>query len=391
MSAELLKEAKAASEQLIAWRRDLHRIPELDLELPETVAYVSKQLTEMGVSHEVIAGGSGITALIGKGDKCFMLRSDMDALPVHEETGLPFASENGHMHACGHDLHTAILLGAAKLLKAHEAELKGCVKLLFQPGEETFRGAEEVLKCGILENPHVDAAFAMHVSSTTPVGIIGYGPNPMSSVYGFKITLTGRGGHGSTPELCIDPINAGVQIYLAMQSLIAREVAAAKEAVLTIGRFHAGDASNVIPERAELQGTLRTFDPELTAYMIKRIGEVVKTVSETYRVTPELSVLSNVPSVVCDKELNEEFKETISSLDTSLQVLPLFHAMGSEDFAFISQKLPNSAYFAVGAADPDKSKWKAQHNPQVLFNEDCLPIGAASYAAVALEWLNKHA
>ena len=391
MSAELLKEAKGLSEQLVTWRRNLHQIPELDLELPNTVAYVTKQLSEMGISYETIANGSGIVALIGSGDKCFMLRSDMDALPVHEETGLPFASQNGHMHACGHDMHTSILLGAAKLLKAHEAELKGVVKLLFQPGEETFRGAEAVLKCGILENPHVDAAFAMHVSSTTPVGLIGYGPNPMSSVYGFKITLTGRGGHGSTPELCIDPINAGVQIYLAMQSLIAREVPASGEAVLTIGRFHAGDASNVIPERAELQGTLRTFDPAITSHLIDRISEVVKTVSETYRVTPAIEVLSNVPSVVCDPKLNEEIKNTICSLDPSLQVVPLFHAMGSEDFAFISQKLPNSSYFAIGAADPDKSKWKAQHNPQVLFNEDCLPIGAASYAAVAMEWLKAHA
>lgn len=391
MSAELLKEAKGMAEQLVGWRRHLHQIPELDLSLPQTVAYVTEQLSEMGITYEVIANGAGISALIGTGGKCFMLRSDMDALPVQEETGLPFASKNGHMHACGHDLHTAILLGAAKLLKTHETELPGTVKLLFQPGEETFRGAEEVLKCGILENPHVDAAFAMHVGSTTPVGVIGYGPNPMSSVYGFKITLTGRGGHGSTPELCIDPINAGVQIYLAMQALIAREVPASAEAVLTIGKFQSGNASNVIPERAELQGTLRTFDPAITKQMIARIGEVIKTVAETYRVGAEIEVLSNVPSVVCDKDLNEEFRQTICSLDPSLQVLPLFHAMGSEDFAFISQKLPNSSYFAIGAADPDQSKWKAQHNPQVLFNEDCLPLGAACYAAVAMDWLTKHA
>lgn len=389
MRAELLKEATAMKGQLISWRRHLHQTPELDLSLPQTVAYVTEQLSEMGIPYETIANGAGVAALIGKGGKCFMLRSDMDALPVQEETELPFASQNGHMHACGHDLHTAILLGAAKLLKAHEVELQGVVKLLFQPGEETFRGAEAVLDCGILENPHVDAAFAMHVSSTTPVGVIGYGTNPMSSVYGFKVTLTGRGGHGSTPELCIDPINAGVQIYLALQSLIAREVPAAAEAVLTIGKFQSGNAANVIPERAELEGTLRTFDRAITKHLIGRIGEVIKTVAETYRVRAELEVLSNVPSVVCDKELNEEFRASICSLDPSLQVIPRFHAMGSEDFAFISQKIPKSSYFAIGAAVPDKSKWKAQHNPQVLFNEDCLPIGAASYAVVAIDWLAK--
>ncbi|MDO4266487.1 MAG: M20 family metallopeptidase [Eubacteriales bacterium] len=391
MYENLLKEAKDLSAELVSWRRNLHQIPELDLSLPQTVAFVTSKLKEMDIPYQVIADGAGVVALIGKGDRCFMLRSDMDALPVEEESGVPFASKNGCMHACGHDLHTTILLGTAKILKAHESELKGVVKLLFQPGEETFRGAEKVLECGILENPHVDAAFAMHVGSTTPVGIIAYGDNPMSSVYGFKITISGRGGHGSTPEMCIDPINAGVQIYLALQALIARECPPSAEAALTIGQFAAGHASNVIPDKAVLQGTLRTFDPKVREDMIRRINEIVPAVAEAYRSKTEIEVLSNVPSVVCDKELNAEFAEVISGLDPALQVYPLFHAMGSEDFAFISEKLPNSAYFAIGAADPDQSKWYAQHNPKVLFNEDCLPIGVASYAAVAMNWLSKHA
>lgn len=389
MAGTLLQEAIGFAGELVGWRRYLHQNPELDLQLPVTTAFVEKQLTEMGISYEKSEEAGYITAVLGEGKKCFMLRSDMDGLPVKEESGLECASENGCMHACGHDLHATILLGAAKLLKAHESELKGKVKLLFQPGEETFRGAKAAVEEGVLENPHVDAAFAMHVASIVPVGVIAYGTDPMSSVYGFKITLTGKGGHGSMPELCVDPINAGVQIYLAMQSLIARECPSAEEAVLTIGQFDAGNAANVIPERAVLQGTLRTFKKEVAEKLIQRIEEVVKSVASTYRVKADLEVLYNVPSVNCKEELNAEFVNSIKELNPQFQVLPLLHVMGSEDFAFVTEKVP-SGYFTIGAGIEDQSKWVGQHNPKVQFNEACLPIGAASYAKVAMDWLDKH-
>ena len=239
MAHKILEEAQEINDLLIKWRRDLHQIPETDLELPKTVEYISKRLDEMNVEYKVFPEVSVIIAQIGKGDKCFLLRSDMDALPVEEETGLEFASKNGCMHGCGHDLHATILLGAAKILKAHEEELPGVVKLLFQPGEETFRGAKAAVEAGVLENPHVDAAFAAHVFAAIPCGTIGYGVEAMASVYGFKITLTGRGGHGSAPEGCIDPINAGVEVYHALQALIARESDPADCCVLTIGQFSA--------------------------------------------------------------------------------------------------------------------------------------------------------
>ena len=389
MVKTLLQEATEFAEELTKWRRYLHRHPELDMILPETVAFVKEQLKEMGIAYTVSEKAGYVTALIGEGKHCFLLRSDMDALPVREESGVEFASENGCMHACGHDLHATILLGAAKLLKAHENELKGCVKLLFQPGEETFHGGKAAVEDGILENPHVDAAFAMHVSSTVPVGLIGYGPEPMSSVYGFKITLTGKGGHGSTPEICVDPINAGVQIYLAMQALIARECPSAEEAVLTIGQFDAGNAANIIPERAVLQGTLRTFKKEIAEKMIHRIEEVINTVAETYRTKAELEVLYNVPAVNCTEDVIKECVDSIQELNPDFQILPLYHVMGSEDFAFISDCVPN-AYFAIGAGVDDQSKWVGQHNPKVQFHEASLPIGAAAYAKVAMDWLEKH-
>lgn len=391
MMKKILEEAVEMQEEMTMWRRDLHQIPELDLDLPETVSYVTKVLEKLEIPYEVIADGACVVACIGKKEngRCFLLRSDMDGLPIEELTDLEFASQNGNMHACGHDMHATILLGAAKLLKEREEQLAGTVKLLFQPGEETFRGAKTVLECGVLENPKVDAAFAMHVSSTVPVGVIAYGTDPMASVYGFKITLTGHGGHGSTPETCIDPINAGVQIYLALQSLIARECPPSAEAVLTIGQFAAGNAANVIPEQAVLQGTLRTFQKEVTEQMIKRINEVVPAVASAYRTKAELTVLSNVPSVVCDKELNEEIRDSIKEMNPELQVLPVFHVMGSEDFAFISNEV-TSSYFAIGAGIDDEKKWVGQHNPQVQFNEKCLPIGAAAYAKAAMDWLEKH-
>ena len=269
------QEAQRLQEQLVQWRRSLHQIPETGIRLPQTMAFIRQRLEEMNISYELHEEISCITATVGSGEKCFLLRSDVDALPVTEEAELPFRATNGCMHGCGHDMHGTILLGAAKLLKAHESELKGTVKLLFQSGEEVFLGAKSAIAAGVLENPKVDAAFAMHVIAMMPVGVLMTGKEAMSSVNGFKITLTGHGGHGSMPETAVDPINAAVQVYLALQSLIAREIGGSEEAVLTIGQFTAGEASNIIPERAVLQGTLRTFREDVRQRLLKRIREVV--------------------------------------------------------------------------------------------------------------------
>lgn len=389
MKDQLLQEAESMQNELSGWRESLHQIPETGTHLPKTVAFVKEHLEALGIAYHIYEECSCITVTFGKGEPCILLRSDMDGLPINEESGEPFASKNGCMHACGHDLHTTILLGAAKLLKDHEKELKGTVKLIFQSGEETFEGAKAAIEAGVMENPKVDAAFAMHVASTMAHNVIIYGEYPMSSVYGFRITFQGKGTHGSYPEQGIDPLIAAANLCTSFQELIAREVSATKEAVLTIGSFHAGTASNVIPDKAVMEGTLRTFKPEVREHLISRIREMTEGIAKAYRVRFEIEELSNVPAVVNDNEMNQEVVESIHSLDDTTKVLPLYHVMGSEDFAFFSEKV-KSSYFCIGAGVEDKNKWVAHHNPKIVFTEKCLPLGAAVYAKVAMDWLEKH-
>ena len=383
------QEAAALQEQLVQWRRSLHRIPETGIHLPQTMAFLCSQLEEMSVSYKLYEDISCIVATIGSGEKCFLLRSDVDALPVAEETDLPFRSSNGCMHGCGHDLHGTILLGAAKLLKAHERELKGTVKLLFQSGEEVFLGAKSAIAAGVLENPKVDAAFAMHVIAMMPVGVLMTGKEAMSSVNGFKITLTGHGGHGSMPELAVDPINAAVQVYLALQSLIAREIGGSEEAVLTIGQFTAGEASNIIPERAVLQGTLRTFREDVRQRLLKRIREVVSGVAMTYRCQAEYEELFSCSSVITDDAVTAAVKKSAAQIAPRFHILDGAHGMGSEDFAEITQRVPSS-YVMMGAGPEEEAKRLGQHNPKVEFNEAVLSVGAGIYAQAAADWLEEN-
>ena len=379
-----LQEAYGLKEELIRWRRALHRMPEVGTQLPRTMAYIQQRLEEMGIDYRLHRDISCIEATVGTGGKCFLLRSDVDAIPIPEETDLPFRSENGCMHGCGHDLHGTVLLGAAKLLKAHEQELKGTVKLLFQSGEEVFQGAKAAVEAGVLEK--VDAAFAMHVIAMMPVGVIMTGKEAMASVDGFKITLKGHGGHGSMPETGIDPINAAVQVYLALQSLIAREIGGTEEAVLTIGQLTAGEAANVIPERAVLQGTLRTFDPAVRQRLCRRIREVTAGVAATYRCQWEYEVLSACPSVITEDAVTQSVEQSIRSVVPQFHILGGAHGMGSEDFAEIAQRVP-AAYYMMGAGPQDETKRLGQHNPKIEFNEEVLPIGAAIYAQAAADWL----
>ena len=389
MAGQLLVEAQAMKEELVSWRRTLHQIPELGVKLPQTVAFVVSKLEEIGVSYEVYEDCSCVTATIGNGGKCILLRGDMDALPVEEEADVDFKSTNGCMHACGHDMHATALLGAVKLLKAHESELKGTVKFIFQSGEEVFAGAKAAIANGLMENPKVEAAFGTHVLASMPLGLIGYGEISMASVYAFRIKIQGKGTHGSAPESGIDPLTAGAHILIGLQELLAREISASDEAALTIGHFEGGSASNIIPDTALLEGTLRTFKPEVREFLIQRIKEVAEGVAKTYRTSVTIEEMSNIPAVICDMNFADKVVKGIKELDENIVITSEMHAMGSEDFACYAEMVP-SMFCMIGAGVEDKSKWVGQHNPNILFNEDALPVGAALYAKVAVDWLEEN-
>ena len=389
MSINIIQEVKQNHETVVSWRRTLHQIPELGTNLPQTVAFITGKLAEMGIPYEVYEDCSCVKATIGQGGKCILLRGDMDALPVPEESGLDFASANGNSHACGHDFHAASLLGAAKILKDHEAELPGTVKLIFQSGEEIFKGAAAAIAHGVMENPKVDAAFATHVFAALPLNVVAYGKKPMASVYGFKICVQGKGTHGSSPETGVDPLVVGANILLSLQEIIAREVPGGEEVALTIGHFEGGSAANVIPDSAVLEGTLRAFSPEMRAFVIPRITEIAESIAKAYRASVTVEELSSCPAVAVDDGMMELTLNAIKELDNGMTAADALHAMGSEDFAEYSLLAP-SMIVALGAGVPDKSKWVGQHNPKILFNEEILENEVALYVKVAVDFLEKN-
>ena len=390
VSTNFFEEATAIKDQLVEWRRDIHQMPEIGLETPNTSAYIQRQLTEMGIPFHTIVGGSGVVGQIGQGGKCLMLRSDIDGLPMAEESGEQFASTNGNMHACGHDMHAATLLGAAKILKAHEAELPGTVKLLFQPGEEGYNGSDECIAEGVLEKPKVDRAFAMHVVSTVPTGVLVYGERPMAAAYNWKIVVTGTAGHGSMPDACVDPITAAAHIHIGLQEILAREISPMSELVITCGAFNAGDAGNAIPQTATMQGTIRVFDKKVEELAKKRITEIADGIAHTYRCTAETTFGRPSPAVFNDKEFMEQCVEYAKATLPQAQLFGGAHGMGSEDFGSISQAC-TSNYMMIGAAYGPLNECYGQHNPHVRFDENALPMSCALYASVAANWLADNA
>ena len=376
-------------DETTAHRRYLHENAEVGLELPKARAYVTKVLQEAGLAPAPC--GRGVTATLGSGGKCILLRADMDALPMPEESGLPFACPSGtENHACGHDFHAAMLLTAAKMLKEKEDSLNGTVKFMFQPAEETFEGARDMIANGILENPPVDAALALHVTAgKMPLGLYMYNSTGtmMASVDGFKITIHGRGAHGAYPHLSLDPIHIAVQVYLALESLIAREADPNKMCVLTVGSFQAGSAPNIIPETAVLQGTIRTNDREQRALLVRRMKEMAVKTAEAYGGSADIEMLSEVPPLVCDPKFTEAMVKYIAGLDIpGAAPYPGVTASASEDFATITERVPG-AFLHLSAGFLDDRGTYPPHNPKVQFNEDALPMGAAAYAHCAAQWL----
>ena len=378
-------------DETIANRRHIHKNAETGLDLPKTKAYVMKKLTEYGLEPKDC--GYGVTATLGKGGKVLLLRADMDALPMPEESGEEFACPTGkEAHTCGHDFHAAMLLTAAKMLKEKEDTLEGTIKFMFQPAEETFEGSKNMIENGILENPPVDA-LAYHVSpGKMPIGLFMYNDKDtmMYSVDGFKITIHGKGSHGAYPHVGVDPINIGVHIHLALQELIARESDPTHSCVLTIGQFTGGTAANIIPETAVLQGTIRTNKPEARELLVRRMKEVAEKTAAVYNGTVDIEMISEVPPLICNPKLTDEVVGYMQELGIpGLTPYPGISASASEDFAVIAEKVPSTfMYLSAGYLD-ERGQYPA-HHPKAQFNEDVCPIGAACLAHCASQWLKNN-
>lgn len=387
---DYLKRSKEIYDETVSNRRVLHQNPETGLELPQTKAFVKKKLEEYGL--DVKECGEGLSATIGKEGKVILLRADMDALPIKEESGLDFASKNDNAHACGHDLHTAYLLSAAKMLKENEANLEGTVKFMFQPGEEIFMGSKNMVEHGILENPKVDVAMGFHVApGQFPINLLIYNSKStmMFSSDNFRITIKGKGTHGAVPQLGVDPISIGASIFTALQKLISREVDPSHACVLSIGKFIAGTALNVIPSEAIMEGTLRCDNEESRAKLVRRIKEVVEKTADLYNGEAKLEILANVPMLKNDKELCEEFIGYITNLDKDVQLYPDVVASSSEDFAVICNLVP-SVFFYISTGFEDERGAYPVHNPKVTFNEESCVYAPAYFAECATQWLKNN-
>lgn len=395
---QILQEAKALQEEIRSHRLWLHAHAETGFDLVETKPYVKSALEAMGYAVAE-CGRAGLVTTVGKpGGKVFLLRADMDALPIVEEADVDFASTNGRMHACGHDMHTAMLLGAAKLLKAHEKELPGMVKLMFQPAEEIFEGGRDMIEAGVLEDPKPDAAMMIHVTAGMPIPagtviVSASGVSAPAADY-FTIKVQGKGCHGSAPHNGIDPLTAAAHILIALQEIHARELSASDEAVLTFGTFHAGEVGNVIPDTVTMGGTIRTYDEKTRSYLKERMTDIAKGVASAFRASAEVTFGSGCPTLVNDKELSNKVAGYLKDLlgpygaftTAELSGGKPSRGGGSEDFAYVSQEVP-SLMLALAAGEPAKGYPFPQHHPKVKFDESVLSTGTAVFVYTAFEYL----
>ena len=385
---DYLERARQLSEELTAHRRYLHQHAEAGMDLPVSAAYIYDRLAALGCSPARL-GGSGVTAMIGRPGRTVLLRAEMDALPMAEQSGFPFCSQTDAAHTCGHDLHAAALLTAARMLKENESSLPGTVKLLFQPGEEVLRGAGEMIRLGALSDPPVDAAFSCHVTTRTDTGTVAFRDGAaMAACSNFAVRVTGQGAHGASPSMGVDPINIAVHIYLSLQELIAREVSLQNGAVLTVGSFHAGSVPNTIPGEAAFSGTLRCFDDELHRQLRQRIVCLAEKTAEAFRGRAEVEWLSSAPVEYNDPALCAFVRDYVSRA-MGRPALADDVRSGADDFAYITGAVP-SVLAWVGAHDPeDSAPVYPGHHPKVVFDENAMPVMAALYAGLADAFLRR--
>lgn len=393
---DFLQEAKALFPYTQSMRRDFHIHPELGFREIRTGGIVAKELEALGLEVTKGVGKTGVVGLLegARPGPVILLRFDMDALPIVEETGAEYASQNaGVMHACGHDGHTAMGLTVAKILQKHRNALAGTIKFCFQPSEEgtngeEFGGNEMMIRDGVLEGPKVDMTLSMHLWNEKPVGWVGVGEGPiMAGAELFTVKLTGRGGHGAVPHLTIDPIVAAAQVVSALQSISSRNIAPLQAAVVSVTTVHSGTTFNVIPQEAELTGTIRTFDPAVRKRVLERFEQIVRGVAEAMGCQVWIEVKRVTPAVVNNEGMAAKVQGTVrqllpeSDLDTSSYL-----TMGAEDMAFMQEKVPG-CYFFVGSNNKERHLDYGHHHPKFDFDEEALVRGAALMAAAASDVL----
>lgn len=389
---DFLKDAKVIEKEIIAIRRDLHEHPELGFEEYRTNEKIREFLDKENIPYEVVSK-TGVCALIqgGKPGKTVALRGDMDGLPLNDRKEVEYKSKiKGKMHGCGHDAHTAILLGTAKVLNSHKEQLKGNVKLLFEPAEETVGGARFMIKEGVLENPRVDACFGLHVSESIDAGKIGlkYGVfNAASNP--FNIKIKGKGGHGAHPNDTVDPIVIASQVVVALQTIVSREILPASPAVVTIGSFNGGTAQNIIPEEVTLKGIIRTMTSEDREMGKRRLVEITEGICTAMRGKAEIEIEESYPCLYNDDSILNYVRESAEEIlgKNSIDMLQ-YPSMGVESFAYFSNERPSAFYF-LGVRNSGKGIINPAHGSLFDIDESALAYGVALQALNAFNYLTR--
>jgi amidohydrolase len=379
---------------VIADRRHLHQFPELGFQEFKTSAFVAERLGALQV--EDIRTGiakTGVTALIHGAkpgpDRVALIRADMDALPIQEENEVDYASQvDGAMHACGHDAHTAMLLGVTRLLLERRDQFSGTVKLLFQPAEEGPGGARPMIEEGVLEDPHVDAVFGLHVAQDVPVGRIELRPGAaMAASDRFSVQIQGKGGHGASPHLTIDAVTVAAYVLTTLQTIVSREVDPIDPAVVTVGMIRAGEAPNVIPDTAEMRGTVRTFNPETRKRLSERIPQIIEGVARGLSANADVRYELRYPASINDPVITALVKEVAEEVVGPEQVNIPDPQMGAEDFSYFLQERPG-CFFFVGTKNEDKGFVWGHHHPRFDIDEDGMAIGMETMTRSVIRYLN---
>ncbi|HEX5504787.1 MAG TPA: amidohydrolase [Thermomicrobiales bacterium] len=390
----LLDAAWELGPEVVADRRYLHQHPETAFQEENTSRFVAEKLAALGIETRTGIAKTGVLGLI-RGDrpgKTVLLRADMDALPMDEQNDVPYKSRNpGAMHACGHDAHTAMLLGVARLLGERRDDIAGTVKLIFQPAEESSAlggGAKPMIAAGVLEDPRVDAAFGIHIGQDLPVGTIGVKTGPMNAASdGFVATIVGLGAHAARPHQSVDPVVIGAHCIVALQTLISREANPLREAVITVGALHAGTVSNVIPQEAVFRGTVRTFDEAVRKHLAERIPALIAGIAAALRAEARVDYHFGYPALVNDAAMTDLVREVARGLVGPERLIEREAGMGGEDMAYFLQAVPG-CFFRVGSNNPAKGLVYGHHHPKFDVDEEALPVGVAALASVALRYLN---